>query len=81
MFENFKKRKSTTQEFADLVNLQNTVIDQMKELKKIEKTIDDKIHEADKTIKLAKEYLALCGYTEKDIERMIVKNRMKVIKK
>lgn len=80
MMKIFNKRKTVTQEFKDLVNLQCEIIERMDELKQLEQSIDNQMKELNETINVAKEYLALCGYTEKDIEHIMIKNRMKVIR-
>ena len=58
----FNKRKKIQAEIA--------------ELKALEISIEKQMIELYKTIEVAKEYLALCGYSEADIERM----KFKVIK-
>ena len=60
----FKTHKRITREIAELRALEASINRQMLEL--------------EETIKVAKEYLALCGYSEKDIERMRFKNKFKI---
>lgn len=49
------------------------------ELKSLELSIKNQMKELEETIKVAKEYLNLCGYSEQEIERLRIKNRLKVI--
>lgn len=50
------------------------------ELKKIEAEANQLIAEAKDTIDTAMEYLELCGYTKKEIERMIMKSKLTIVK-
>lgn len=49
------------------------------ELKSLELSIKNQMKELEETIRVAKEYLTLCGYSEQEIERLRIKNRLKVI--
>lgn len=77
---NSKKRKAMKQETLQLKMLEASVSQQIEELKEIETSIQEQMDELNKTIEVAQEYLALCGYSEKDIERMKIRNKLKAIK-
>lgn len=50
------------------------------ELKEYEKQIEQMLKECLETIDEAKEYLELCGFSEKDLEQIRMRSKIKVIR-
>lgn len=77
----FNKRKSKKQEIKELIELRNLTQTKIDEFKELEARIHRQMDELYETIDIAKIYLALCGINEKDLERIAMKNRLKVVNK
>lgn len=76
----FNKRKTKKQEIKDLIELKKSTQSKIDEFKKLELRIHRQMDELYETIDEAKRYLALCGINEKDLERILMKNRLKIVK-
>lgn len=77
----FNKRKTKKQEIKELIELRNLTQSKIDEYKELELSIHKQLDELYETIDIAKNYLALCGINEKDLERIMIKNRLKVVDK
>lgn len=77
----FKNRKSKKQEMKDLIELRNITQSKINEFKELESRIHKQMDELYETIDEAKRYLELCGINEKDLDRIMMKNRLKVVNK
>lgn len=77
----FKNRKSKKQETNDLIEIRNLTQSKINEYKELESRIHKQMDELYETINETKRYLELCGINEKDLERIMMKNRLKVVDK
>lgn len=80
MFKNFKTRKGIQHEIEKLNEIQSSIQHEKAELKDLEDSIHQQLNELHNVMDDAKEYLSMCGITEKDLERIIMKNRMNIVK-
>lgn len=80
MFKNFKTSKHIQHEIEKLNEVQLSIQREKAELKEMENSIRQQLNDLYGVIDDAKEYLSMCGITEKDLERIMTKNRIHIIK-
>lgn len=80
MFKNFKTSKRIQHEIEKLNEAQLSIQREKAELKEMENSIRQQLNDLYGVIDDAKEYLSMCGITEKDLERIMTKNRIHIIK-
>ncbi len=77
MFKLFRHRKNVNKQYNELITLQKSIQEEINELKDLQSLIQTNMDELEETIKTAKDYLTLCGYSEAWLEQTIQKLRIK----